>query len=1093
MPSALHRRLLILVALALLAADIVHDSLHFLDPGEHELGNSPWSVLLELTGPLGASLLLLMLLLRETGAATRARAAAQDAEERASTAHRRLLEGVEAVSEGFALYDSDDRLVVCNARYREIYPNTDIRPGASFEETLRNGVRRGQYADCDPADPEPWIARRLEQHRNPQGTIEQRLADGRWLKVAERRTSDGGYVGIRTDITELKQREQELAQKSAVLEGTFAAMTQGLVVWSAAGRLLTWNRRFEEVMELPPGFVTVGMHADVFLRRLAERGEFGSGDLDELVAQRHAILDRGGRIERTRPNGVVLEILATHMDDGAVLMTYTDVTAPRQTEAALRESEERFRQLSDSATDCIIVHENGTIIDINRAALAMTGYGADELIGRPIITLVAPEDHAKGLRRLADRMQTHFEITGLRANGERYVVGGETRYVAYRGRTVAIVSVHDITAYRQAEAQLRLAKEQAELASQAKSEFLRMISHEIRTPLNGVLGMIGVLLDGSLGEQQRTYALTARESGEALLAILNDLLDLSKMEAGKLDLESAGFDLVELVESAMDLLATRAAAKGIALAATVPATLPRCLRGDAGRLRQVLLNLAGNAVKFTETGGVSVIVTSDGADESGGERLRFEVADSGIGIPAEAQPYLFEEFTQAAPTLSRRYGGTGLGLAICKRLVELMGGRIGVDSAPGRGSRFWFTVPVERQPGAAPAPQALAGKRVLLVDACPLSRAALRLQVASWGAEVVEAADVLEAVHAAGDTRTDAALVDTFGRDETKLEALAGALRQARVGRIVALAPVGHADARAHPGIDAMLIKPARQARLLAALDGTGAPAEPALPRPVARPVPRANGRRLLLVEDSPTNQMVATAFLKTAGYRVDVAANGLEGVEAVRSVPYDLVLMDIAMPEMDGLAATRAIRALPLPAGARPIIAMTADTMEGDRERCLAAGMNDHVGKPVDRARLLDTVARWLPAEPAAPGGGVAEEAEDGPAADTLDAEVLEQLARDLDQELLADVIRQFVDETQARAGRIAEAEDDVKVLAQEAHTLKSTAGTFGAKRLSAAALQLELACRSNAVAEIRTLRRCIPDLARDAMEAYRARGVLG
>ncbi|HYG91717.1 MAG TPA: response regulator [Azospirillum sp.] len=247
--------------------------------------------------------------------------------------------------------------------------------------------------------------------------------------------------------------------------------------------------------------------------------------------------------------------------------------------------------------------------------------------------------------------------------------------------------------------------------------------------------------------------------------------------------------------------------------------------------------------------------------------------------------------------------------------------------------------------------------------------------------------------------------------------------------------------------------------------------------------------RRLLLVEDSPTNQMVATAFLKTAGYQVDVAANGLKAVEAVRTVPYDLVLMDIAMPEMNGLAATLMIRALPPPAGAVPIIAMTADTMEGDRERCLAAGMNDHVGKPVGRARLLDAVARWLPFEAIVPGNGTGE----GPAADTLDSDVLEQLARDLDPDLLGDVIRQFLDETLARAEHIAAADTDVKALMQEAHTLKSTAGTFGAKRLSVSALELELACRSNAVAEIRTLRRRIPHLARDAADAYRARGLLG
>ncbi|WP_431861643.1 ATP-binding protein [Azospirillum sp.] len=968
MSPATRRGLLIAAALVLLVGDLVHDLLHFFGYPLHDAFTTLWAALLEMAGPLAAALLLLALALRETGAARRARAAAQEAEERATAAHRRLSEAVEA-----------------------------------------------------------------------------------------------------------------MAQKSTLLEATFAAMAQGIVVWSADGRLLTWNRRFEALLDLAPGFLAVGLHTDEFLRRMALEGEFGVGDLDELVAQRHALVALDGRFERTRPNGMVLEILTSHLDDGALLMTYTDITAPRQVEAALRESEERFRQLSDAATDCIIVHEDGIIVDINRAALAMTGYSADELIGRPLITLVAPEDHAKGLKRMADRSQTRFEITGLRADGSRYVVGGETRYVPYRGRTVAIVSVHDITAYRDAEAQLRRAKEQAELASQAKSDFLRMISHEIRTPLNGVLGMIGVLLDGHLSEQQRTYALTARESGEALLAILNDILDLSKMEAGKLELEPAGFDLVELVEGAMELLSPRAAAKGIGLAAAVPATLPAALRGDAGRLRQVLLNLAGNAVKFTEEGGVAVTVASEGLDNQGRERVRFEVADTGVGIPLDAHPHLFEEFTQAAPILSRRYGGTGLGLAISRRLVDLMGGSIGFDSAPGRGSRFWFTVPLEPQPGTTPAAPPLAGRRVLLVDPCPLNRATLRLQIASWGAEVVEASDADAALRAGP---VDSALLDTGIGSAT---ALADALRQAGARRVVLLAEVGPAAGRARPGIDATLVKPPRQARLLAALDGNAVPPEPALP--AARPAPRPNGRRLLLVEDSPTNQMVATAFLKAAGYRIDVAANGLEGVEAVRTVPYDLVLMDIAMPDMDGLSATRAIRALPPPAGTRPIIAMTADTMEGDRERCLAAGMNDHVGKPVDRTRLLEVVERWLPPEPVAPAVGE----EEGPAPDALDDEVLAQLARDLDPELLADVIRQFLEETRERVERIAGTGADASALAQEAHTLKSTAGTFGAQRLSVAARELEMACRGHATAEIRTLRRQIPQLAREAAEAYRVKGVVG
>ncbi|WP_051341390.1 response regulator [Azospirillum halopraeferens] len=981
-PGRLRQRLLLPAALVLAAAAFGH-ALH--DAVNAPLRDALWAM----AGAVAAGGLLVMMMVRR-------RSAAEAAAARASAAEHRLAEAIGTIEEGFALFDADDRLVVCNEPFRRFYAMSGpIPPGIAFRDLLLAGAERGQYADCNAADPQTWIAERLRHHRIPLRPLEQRLGNGRWLKVNERRTADGGFVAIHTDITELKRREEEL-----------------------------------------------------------------------------------------------------------------------------RESEERFRKLSDAATDAIVVHENGIVVDANRAAAALVARPTEELVGMPLLALVAAEDHDRARERLANRREGRFEITCRRPDGTRRIVEGETRHTTHHGRPVTIVSAHDITAHRQAEAQLRLAKEQAEQASQAKSDFLRMISHELRTPLNGVLGTIGLLLDGPLGEDQRLYAQTARESGEVLLTILNDILDLSKMEAGKLTMESNRFSPVAVVESVVSLLAARATAKGIALAACVPGDLPPAVRGDAGRLRQVLLNLAGNAVKFTEAGGVGVRVAidADTADPqaadpepgAGTVRLRFEVHDTGIGIPPEAQPSLFTEFTQVAPTLSRRYGGTGLGLAISKRLVEAMGGTIGFDSAPGRGSRFWFVLPFDAVPGAVAPPPPLAGRSVLLVDAEPVSRRTMADQLRSWGAAVTEAGDAAAARAAVGTAPSgpDTALIDTNavpaavpgavpdGNDG--LAELLPALRRGGVRCCVLMALVGHAPDARNLGLAAVLVKPVLQARLLTALGADGASGPPA--RAPAVPAGPASGggavRRILLAEDSPTNQLVAVAFLRAAGYQVDVAANGLEAVEAARTLPYDLILMDIAMPEMDGLAATRALRAMPPPAGTLPIVAMTADAMEGDRERCLAAGMNDHIAKPVDRAHLLDTVARWLAAAP----GGAPEPAADGapggasggPRADTLDEGVLDQLAADIDPDLLGELVRQFVGETRAAAARIADDQTDRRTLLAQAHTLKSTAATFGATRLSARARALELACRADDAPAIAAARRDVTVLAVEAEAAYRARGLL-
>lgn len=940
-------RSLIPVAVILVLLNVSHVLFEDFDDGVELF----WSIV-----SVGISLVLLYLVLRHSARSTEtAEAAAAEANARAAEAHRRLLEGIEAMNEGFALFDAEDRLILCNSRYRSIFALTDpIEPGERFEDLVRRAAANGQYADCDPANAEAWIGERLRAHRAPNATVDLHLSDGRWLRVQERCTSEGGCVGIRTDITELKRRERELM-----------------------------------------------------------------------------------------------------------------------------ESEDRFRKLSDAALEGIVAHEDGVIVDGNRAAAELLGVPRETLGGRRVLSFIAPEHKDAIAGRIARKGEGRMEVTLVRADGTRLLAEADNRYTVLHGRAVSMVSFRDVTEQRRTEAQLRLAKDQAEAASRAKTEFLRMISHEIRTPLNGVLGMLGLLLDSPLDDQQRTYVGTARDSGEALLAILNDILDLSKMEAGRLTLEPHAFEPVGLVEGVLDLMAARAAAKGIALASAFPGGLPLRLRGDSGRLRQVLLNLIGNAVKFTDTGGVTVTVSRDDQGTQGDGRvvLRFTVADTGSGIPVEAQPRLFEEFTQADPILSRRHGGAGLGLAISRRLVGLMEGTIGFDSEPDVGSRFWLAVPLTVVEPAPVEHPPLPGRRILVVEPCALTRAALVAQVASFGAEAVG----VDSPRAVPDQRFDAAIVDdiVLGNGRTAEAAIAH-LSAAGIGRLVMLATVGHRLPSIGDRVS-VVPRPARRDALLAVLAGCCRPAAARVAAPER--VAGAETRRILVVEDSPTNQLVVAAFLRAAGYRVDVAANGLEALEAVRRHAYDVILMDIAMPEMDGLAATRALRLMPEPQGRVPVVALTADVMDADRQRCADAGMDDHLPKPIDRARLLETVARWLPPAPAtAPPAG----------AGVLDTEVLAQLARDLDPVMLRDVIAQFIDETLTRADRIATDPVDPSILLKEAHTLKSTADTFGARVLAALARDLEAACRAGAGSQ-GVLRHRIPAAAQDAAEALRRSGYAG
>ncbi|MBI4755961.1 MAG: PAS domain S-box protein [Betaproteobacteria bacterium] len=972
-------------------------------------------------------------------------------------------------------------------------------------------------------------------------------ANGRWLALKTTKTPwfdphgrFAGVLGIAHDVTAMHEAQEALRESEAKFR-LLAQSSRDWIFWiapdgrslydsPAAGDITGYDAA--EFAADPDLFARI-VHPDDRPAYLDHRRSAAGPDPGEL---RLRILHRDGGVRWIAHHCQPL------LDEAGRSLgrhgTNRDVTAHQQVERALTQLSLAVEQ---SPSSVMITDLAGRIEYVNRAFTESTGYGREEVLGRNPRLLSSGEVPASTYTAMWQALKQgqawRGEFVNRRRNGELYPEsvwispvrqpdGQVTHYLAIK---------EDIGEWKRMLAALERARDAAELASRTKSEFLANMSHEIRTPMNAIMGMAELCLRTALDERQRNYVTKIKGASDSLLGILNDILDFSKIEAGKLEMECVEFQPADVLDRLGAMLAMRAAAKGIELVFDADATLPRTLAGDPLRLGQVLINLVGNAIKFSDQGSVIVAVRR-AAQEHGALALHFAVADKGIGMTAEQQARLFSAFTQADSSTTRRFGGTGLGLAISKRLVEMMGGRIWVESRAGEGSTFHFTARFGTTSDAAPsvpaAPLAAhAARPVLLVDDSPATRKMARGLLEHLGLSVEDHAGGAQAFEAA--TRPGAPdyllVLSDWTMPEMDGIELIRRLRAhfgpRRAPLAVLMTAYAHSDALQHAGDrwDGLLAKPFGAEQLLATLAplvGAGLPAIGAAdvagkPAPTSAASPRAasldhlKGADVLLVDDNVINQELMLELLDGAGLRIRVAGNGVEALRAVADAMPDCVLMDCQMPVMDGFEASRRLRAQARTASL-PIIALTANAMAGDRERCLAAGMSDHLAKPVDLAALFAALARWIRPKADAPAAaptavpvagaglpaiGAADIAgtpapapfTDLPGVDVItglryvrhNARLYRTLLTTFRDRQALDLLRDLPEA--ARSGHR-------ETLAQLAHDLKGVSHTLGANTLGECAARLEASARDPAAGDpaplllpvLAELRRVLDGLAR-------------
>ncbi len=952
-------------------------------------------------------------------------------ETEATEMRQRLVDVLESLPAGVVIFDREDNFVLANKKLQAALPA--LQPawdgGYSLLETVRLGHSVGYFRDSgDPkidalydTDPASWLERYMQRHRARHAVYERLSQDGRWYQVFDTRTEDGTFIGVRVDITELKQREKALRESMRQID-LYRHVLDELPV---AANIKAEDLRLEYVNKAWCAITGISKEeavgrTDVELFGAVEAESYTAADTavgvsGERLEMEEAVVHRDGTVRQlmTRKGRLVAIDGSVHLFGSS-----TDITDIKHREIELTESlreNEVFRSLIDNVPVAIYAKRPDLkLYYVNKGWCDLTGFSKAQAIGLTDAEIFGEDGRAfmdGDLAVLKTGENQEVEEIASNADGStRYQIARKGVMTASDGSLYLIGSTTDITELKLREQELREAQHRAVLADRAKSEFLANMSHEIRTPMNGVLGMAELLAKSSLDAKQKTFTDIIVKSGNALLTIINDILDFSKIDAGQLVLDPAPFNLGEAIEDVATLVSTRAKEKDLELIVRVEPKLTELYVGDVGRIRQIITNLLGNAVKFTDSGHVLVDVTGD--KEVDRTRLTIRVTDTGIGIPADKLDQVFEKFSQVDSSSTRRHEGTGLGLAITSRLVALMGGEIGVESAEGKGSTFWFTIELPHAGNRSTrriTPLDVSGARILIVDDNAVNRAILTEQMVSWTFDScaaengLEGLAVLKAAAACG-VPVDCVVLDyqmpmMTGAEVAQITRATPEIADTPIVMLTSvdqsLSNVSYRDLN----IDAQLIKPTRSSVLLETLVSTiqkhrsslavhhheeldePAPAGSSAPNGVVsaaamrmalRAIPPAHEKSraamsgdhhvdILVAEDNEVNQLVFSQILGETRYSFEIVGNGQRAVEAFGKMKPHMILMDVSMPVMNGLEATGTIRGLEQGTGARvPIIGVTAHALKGDRERCIEAGMDDYLSKPISPKALLEKVAHW-------------------------------------------------------------------------------------------------------------------------------------